>query len=92
MKNEEKIRCILDGNRGIYIPQAFARQFDLKKWHVATMKDSIIDLESGPDAEFYWESWETILDSAYMKEGKHTWTLYMDGDLFAVRDDYKFDE
>lgn len=90
MDNSAKIACILDGARGIYIPQAFVNGFDLKKWHVS--KDDADILKEGPDHEFYWDTWDDVLSRAWLKDGKHKWTLYQDGDLFIVRDDYKWDE
>lgn len=88
----EKIKCILDSNRGIYIPKFFAEDFDLSKFEGINDED-IETLKSGPDAEWYWEAWESVLNNA-----KHTddegieWTLHHDGDLFLVATDELSDE
>jgi len=89
-KNDHKIACILDGNRGIYIPKAFADGFDMKLWHVKKSDAAI--LSAGPDHEYYWDTWDDILRDAWMKDGKHKWRLSQDGDLFAVRNDYDWPE
>jgi hypothetical protein len=89
---EDRKTCLLDGARGIYIPQNFATNFDLKLWHCdesSNSWDSIIVLREGPEIADYDDAWQDILDNAYMiDEQKHKWTLEQDGDLFAVRDDY----
>lgn len=89
MDNIEKIRCILDGNRGIYLPQAFAGGFDMKAWHVKKADAKL--LLSDPARAGYWETWDDVLGYAWLKDGKHKWTLSQDGDLFACRDDYDAD-
>jgi hypothetical protein len=78
------ISLLVDGNQGIYIPQTFAQRFRLDDWKGITEEDFNICLMGGPEHEFYWDAWDTILDNASYtdKDGK-TWTLYQDGDLFA---------
>lgn len=86
----DTIKCIIDSSRGIYIPQAFAEQFE--GWHGIDPDDLAILLE-GPDHPDYWEAWDAVLSSAsYADDDGHTWTLYQDGDLFAVRDDHEFED
>lgn len=45
------------------------------------------------DSENYWEAWETVCNCAYFidKDGKR-WTLWQDGDLWAVREDHIWSE
>lgn len=75
--------CIVDGAWGIYIPQRFAERFDAAAWGISA--DDTATLLSGPDAEFYWETWDDVTASASHtdKDGK-VWALEPDGDLFAV--------
>jgi hypothetical protein len=46
----------------------------------------VVELEAGPyDFEWYWETWEGILNSAQFKdENGNVWYLHHDGDLFAA--------
>lgn len=87
-ENEFKeCHCLLDSHRGIYIPRDFAEMISDTKYikDYEKFKD---DLETckNPDHEWYWESWQTILDNMKIDlkgEGKF-YSLYQDGDLFAV--------
>lgn len=61
-------------------------------WHGIDPEDLAI-LRQGPDHADYWEAWDDVLSSAsYTDDDGHTWTLYQDGDLFAVRDDHEFED
>lgn len=90
----EPIEVLLDDNRGIYIPQEFARQFypDGKNWYWSE-EDAKILLE-GPDHELYWDVWEDVLDNAYFIDDDDgvKYTLYQDGDLLAIMDGYSLDD
>ena len=79
-----KIKCILDSNRGVYIPQNFVDDFDLSKFD-GIEEDDIAVCKSGPDHEWYWDSWTAILDNAsYTDEDGIKWILHHDADLFLV--------
>jgi hypothetical protein len=86
------IKLLLDECRGIYIPRDFAANFD--GWQGISADDEAILLD--PDHEYYWEAWDEVLGirgdgACYIDEHGHKWTLYQDGDLFAVRDDAEID-
>jgi hypothetical protein len=59
------------------------QEFILSQWSGIDADDVAI-LETGPDHEQYWDAWQDVLDNATWTDGKNTWTLYQDGDLFAV--------
>ena len=92
-QDDRTVVCLLDGARGIYVPQAFAELFDRNDWGLSDKQydESWNTLLSGPDAELYWESWEEIHDAARYTKNGHTWHLSQDGDLFAFRDDHDHD-
>lgn len=86
---------LLDENRGIYIPQVFARDYDWSLWDFpADLNKEELQgiLLSGPDNKQYWDAWEDILRNAvYFSKGeqsmaKGTWHLEQDGDLWAVHE------
>lgn len=89
---DDTMTCLLDGNRGVYIPQAFVECFIPDVWNI-TNEDDIAILREGPEHEWYWEVWDSVLNEAVHTDmhGKD-WTLYQDGDLFAVRSDHKWEE
>lgn len=78
------MECLVDSDRGIYIPQYFAQRLAAQFSNIDL--EDIEILESGPDNEFYWESWETVLDNAWMKREGITYRLHQDMDLFLVEE------
>lgn len=87
MSEEEKIACLVDSAAGIYIPKEFIAGY--ADGFTGIGKESRETLLQGPDAEGYWEAWESVMDSAeYIDLDGHKWQLYEDGDLFMVRDDW----
>lgn len=73
----------LDSARGIYIPRDFADAIDIADWTGINPEDLEV-LRAGPDAEDYWDAWQSVLDYAETKDGR---VLYQDGDLFLVARD-----
>lgn len=74
-----------DSARGVYIPQYFAES--IKRDCVAGItEEQFATLAAGPDAEWYWETWETVMNNAEVtipETGAKAW-LYQDGDLWIV--------
>lgn len=82
------IQILYDSNRGRYIPQAFYKE--CFHWHDLPKDFEIL---SNPDNDYYWAVWDDVLSSAYhIDEDGHTWTLYQDGDLFAICDELMTEE
>lgn len=77
---------------GVYIPQHFVEYFNTIKWGISD-KD-VCDVAGGPDeCEWYWDTWESILNQAeYTDENGNTWLLYQDGDLWAYCEALMSDE
>ena len=73
----------LDSNRGVYIPQHFAEAIDVKDWTGIKAEDLDV-LRAGPDAELYWDAWQSVLDYAGTLDGK---VLHQGGDLWLVARD-----
>lgn len=83
------IQILIGDHQGVYIPQQFA---SWAGWSGIDLND--IDLVSkGPDHEWYWEAWESIINDAFHvdKDGHH-WRLYQDGDLFAYCEELMTEE
>jgi hypothetical protein len=72
---------VLSDSHGIYIPQMYCVDF----------KDVQI-CQAGPDHEWYWEAWQSILDDAHIVSDGITWRLHQDGDLWEVPDGYEWPE
>ena len=65
---------------GIYIPQHFAESHSSDYWQGMSSEDLAILLD-GPDHEFYWDAWDSILNNAETIDGG---ILHQDGDLWVV--------
>ena len=70
---------LVDGHHGIYVPQLFAQQFMQQN---CTSEDWET-LMAGPETEWYWEAWETVLQDWTGLDGE-TLVLGESGDLFLV--------
>lgn len=83
------VNLVLDSARGVYIPRDFVTDSQggidrahCQKWHIN--EDDALLLALGPEQEWYWETWEQVLNNAHcMVDGKR-FALHHDGDLFAV--------
>lgn len=77
-----------DSNRGTYIPQFFAQSIKRECVNISGMDTTdILDyIAKGPDQEFYWDKWDTVLSRAEMTEGSKKFSLYQSehGDLWLV--------
>ena len=79
----ENINLLLDSARGQYIPRDFIQGFDLTKF--SGISESDIETLQNPDNEWYWESWESVLNNAeYKHEDGRIFTLHQDGDLWLI--------
>ena len=78
------VTILLSDNRGVYIPQNFAEGFMPHYWGLDDNDEDIATLRKGPDAEWYWDAWESILTRAkHVDPDGNVWLLSQDGDLFA---------
>lgn len=77
-----KIALLLDSSRGQYIPRDFVKSFDLEKFQCIDQQ-AIEDCQN-PENEYYWESWQNILDRAKYIEDGRTFTLHQDDNLWLL--------
>lgn len=84
MKSPDAITILFDSTRGIYIPQTFGEACS-EIWQ-GVDRDSWRILTKGPKNVNYWDVWEQVLNNAYYIEEStgRKFTLYQDGDLFAL--------
>jgi hypothetical protein len=92
-------KLLLGDSHGIYIPKLWCD--DLSEEDAEDLSISWEDVQicqSGPDSELYWESWQSILDSAEitepatLKEEASLWRLIQNGDLWQIRADVEIPE
>ena len=86
-----QVYCLLDGARGQYLPQAFAQHYRIGG--VTGIDDAAWDiLAAGPEHAQYWDTWADVLDAAELRSNEGAFTLYQDGDLFAVESGAQYDD
>jgi hypothetical protein len=54
--------------------------------------DDLMTVLQGPDHEWYYDAWDSILTRASFTRDGNTWALWQDGDLFLVCDDLLSDD
>lgn len=85
---------VLLGAHGVYIPQLWCDGMDkADAERIGVSWDDVETCLAGPDTEWYWDAWQSILDSASMVD-QHgiQWTLHQDGDLWEVPAGFSFDQ
>ena len=82
-------KLLIDGLHGQYVPQMFAEQFSNHAWGMEDFDPDYQTILKGPDAEFYWECWDAVMDKAVYihPETKVKYHLFPGdgGDLFMVK-------
>lgn len=82
---EENMDCVLDGARGIYIPQAWAQLYNppaAAATDTDLMESWKLLQDDGPDHDLYWDAWDDVMN-AYTLDADG-FTLYQNGDLFML--------
>lgn len=79
----DNVEILLSDARGIYIPRDFVQGFDLTRWE--GISESDIEILQDPENEWYWDSWESVLNNArFTADDGRVFSLWQDGDLFAI--------
>ena len=81
---------ILTDAHGCYIPKMFCNDIDENDALNCSIDYKDVQVcQNGPNHEWYWESWQSILDSFECPD-KHgiVWRLHQDGDLWEVPDGF----
>ena len=68
----------------------FVTTQNLSDWHIAFLKNDIINVKNGPGEEFYYESWDSLKDAACRIDGEgYNWCLLeTDEALYEAREDF----
>lgn len=86
------VQLLLSDARGVYIPRDFVQGFDVTKWGLDPESWAVVTCND-PDAEGYWDAWSDICEEArHVDKDGIEWTLWQDGDLWAVAYDNMSDE
>lgn len=88
---DAKIEILASDARGPYAWRDLMEMIDPAAWGI--QPEDVATLKAGPDDENYWEAANNAeMDAEYTAPDGHTWRLYQDGDIFALRDDLTDEE
>lgn len=84
---------VLLDTHGVYIPQLYCSDAD-EQWakDVGVDYSDVQICQIGPDHEWYWEAWISILDNAVIESNGVRWRLHQEGDLWEVPEGYEWPE
>lgn len=84
MSNE--IHLILSSDRGVYIPQNFAEEYEsyTGTWEGINLVDIVVLLK-GPEHEWYWEAWNNVeMNAKFTHNDGTVYHLHLDGDVWLI--------
>ena len=83
-KLNDAVILFCDSSSGRYIPQRFAAEI-MPQYLTGVTQDQLNEL-ADPDNEFYWDTWECVLNNAVVVDNNtgQTYTLWHDGDLWLL--------
>ena len=83
------LELLVSDSHGIYVPQHWAMY--CQDMDGVSAEDMEI-LKAGPDHEWYWEAWDSVLSNAHGFVNGKKWALWQDGDLWAYCEELMTDE
>jgi hypothetical protein len=87
------LKLLVSDRSGVYVPQRFFQDYNCEVWGIDPNGSDADTIWEGPHADWYWETWDEILDKAhYVDSNGHRWTLHQDGDLWAICPELMDDE
>jgi len=82
------MELIVNGSHGIYVPKIFAERYQ----NLIDNKEEVIDdlqiLLKGPDEEYYWDAWDTVLNRVRINNK----IIIQSEDLYLVNQNENFYE
>lgn len=85
-----KAKLLIIDDHGIYIPQIFCSCYKPQLDTIPT--DTLAVCLAGPNHPEYWEAWEEVLELAIITlDDDKEYTIYQDGNLWAIPADYDGD-
>ena len=86
---ENAVTLLLSDQRGQYIPRDLisddhGESVNLKTCEIWHIKREDAECLLNPENDFYWDTWEQVLNTAYAEIDGDKFTLYQDGDLWAL--------
>lgn len=78
------VKLLCDSHHGVYLPHVWVKNTE-NIWNIKQEDWDYLSDASNVEDEHYRDTWHDILsDAVYTDSNGVVWTLYQDGDLFAV--------
>lgn len=83
-KLNDAVILFCDSSSGRYIPQRFAAE--IMRQYVVGVSDNDFNELADPDNEYYWDTWNNVLDNCKVIDNQtgQTYHLHHDGDLWLL--------
>lgn len=81
LTKENPLELLVNSHHGQYVPQIFAETIKRELFGDSISDEDFEIIAAGPETEYYWDAWDSILNSAETEDGVSLW---QDGDLWAV--------
>lgn len=78
----DPVMLFCDSASGRYIPQRFAAEI-MPQFLCGVSQDELNEL-ADPDSEYYWDTWDRVLNNARVVIDGQTFILHHDGDLWLL--------
>lgn len=87
----DKIKLLVDCWYGCHTIDVFIKNYDMEKWNCKDFADEYLTADGDDEMRSYIA--DDILNSAhYVDDTNHTWSLYFNDSLYAIRDDYEWED
>ena len=83
------MQLLIPDQCGIYIPKIFCEEY-ADQFQGIDPED--IETCQDPNNEWYWDSWQNILDNAYVVQDGKKYILWQDCDLFLIAEDEEMEQ
>jgi hypothetical protein len=85
---QRKTKCLIPDRVGRYIPQRFMEQYEDDIVNREELSDEDIEtVLEGPDAEWYWQAWDSLLMSLKIELNGSEYEIFQNQDLYAIEPD-----
>lgn len=91
--NSDALILAVSSSYGVYAPQTFSEWYSDKCVNIleGDLKESFEDLKN-INSEFYWESWENVLDNAVISIDGELYNIIQNEDVWLIPVDMEIPE
>ena len=81
----QNIECIVNSAHGVFVPMVFAQTVNRGLLYgVSNETLDYLAKEESMEDDYFWDTWDSVLNNARITHNGKTYHLHQDGDLFAI--------